>query len=86
MTYVRMLMLSGLGLPFLLINDGGSVAWLGVLLLAAEAVLSIALGRRVVRASRGRTVRKILPMALFLGIYFFGNVLATLAIMVVRGG
>lgn len=76
-----MLLLSGLGLPFLLINDGGQSAVFGVLLLGVEALLAIFLGRRVVRSSVGRNVRKVIPPVIFLTVYFVGNMLASLVFM-----
>lgn len=81
MTFLRMLLLSGLGLPFLLINDGGRSAVFGGLLLGGEAVLAILIGRKVVRAGMGRNVRKVLPPVIFLAVYFVMNVLAALVFM-----
>ena len=82
MDFVRLLFLSGLGLPFLLINDGGRMAWMGALLLAGEAVIAIVIGRKVVKKHHQRSVqKKVLPPFIFLAVYFLGNVLATLIVL-----
>jgi uncharacterized membrane protein YfcA len=77
-----MLMLSALGLPFLLINDGGRSAGVGVLLLAVEGLVAVMIGRKLVRKySRNDVRKKVLPPVIFLVVYLMGNLLATLAIM-----
>ncbi len=82
--FLYSLVIAGLAFPFLLMKQGGSSLWVGCLLLGGEALLSIWVGRKLLRILRARTKmpESLLGVPLlftFFAIYLAGNLLALLA-------